>query len=272
MQQAAERMQECYSRAGWSSSGAIELIGLALYFGPKPVGVAIGRLEELRAAHPGDLATEANTAIWLGGLESMRGNFDVARAHVEYARNSYRALGLTTATVDQCGRAVAMIELLADSPEAAERALREACVLLEQLHQTAVFATRAAELAAALYELGRYDEASQWIRVARESAGDDDLDAALTRNPIEAKLLARQGELHKAQVLARGTLELVSETDALNRHAEALLALAEILEHAESKLEAEDLINQALRLYDKKENVAAAARAHRRRPSATAAH
>jgi tetratricopeptide (TPR) repeat protein len=145
-------------------------------------------------------------------------------------------------------------------------------VLLEQLHQTAVFATRAAELAAALYELGRYDEASQWIRVARESAGDDDLDAALTRNPIEAKLLARQGELHKAQVLARGTLELVSETDALNRHAEALLALAEFLEHAESKLEAEDLINQALRLYDKKENVAAAARAHRRRPSATAAH
>jgi tetratricopeptide (TPR) repeat protein len=135
-----------------------------------------------------------------------------------------------------------------------------------------VLATRAAELAAALYDLGRYDEAYEWIRVARESAGDDDLDAALTRNPIEAKLLVRQGKLDKAQVLARGTLELVSETDELNRHAEALLALAEILEHAGSKREAENLINQALSLYDKKENAAAAARVRRGLPTATAAH
>jgi tetratricopeptide (TPR) repeat protein len=101
MEQAAERMQECYLRAGWSSSGAVDLIGLALYFGPKPVGAGIARLEELRVAHAGDLATEANAAIWLGGLESMRGNFDVARAHVERARDSYGALGLTTATVEE---------------------------------------------------------------------------------------------------------------------------------------------------------------------------
>ena len=46
---------------------------------------------------------------------------------------------------------------------------------------------------------GSYDEASEWIRLARESAGGDDLDAALTRKPIEAKLLARQGSLEKAE-------------------------------------------------------------------------
>ena len=42
------------------------------------------------------------------------------------------------------------------------------------------------------------------------------------------------------------------QTDALNRHAEALLALAEILERVGSKGEADDLVNQALALYDRK--------------------
>jgi tetratricopeptide (TPR) repeat protein len=270
MEQAAERMQACYARTGWSSSGAVDLFGLALYFGPKPVGEAIAPLEELRAAHAGDLATEANAAIWIGGLESMRGNFDVARAHADRAHDAFVDLGLTTASIDACGRAVAMIELLAGIPEVAERALRKACALLQEQRQTAVLATRAAELAVALYEQGRYDEAAEWMHLARESAGGDDLDAALTRQPVEAKLLARQGELGEAERLARATLELVSRTDALNRHAEAFLALGEILERAGSKREAEEKITQALALYDRKGNAVAAARVRRRLLAATA--
>jgi DNA-binding SARP family transcriptional activator len=270
MEQAAERMQPCYERTGWSSSGAVDILGLALSFGPKPAGEAIARLENLRAAHTGDPATDANCAVWLGVLESMRGNFDLGRAHVEHARNSYGALGLTTAAVDQCGRAVAMIELLAGMPEVAERELRKACALLQEQHQTAVLATRAAELAVALYDQGRYDEAAEWSHLARESAGGDDLDAALTRQPVEAKLLARQGELGEAERLGCATLELVSRTDALNRHAEALLALGEILERAGSKLEAEERITQALALYDTKGNEAAAARLRRRLLEGTA--
>jgi tetratricopeptide (TPR) repeat protein len=270
MEQAAEQMQACYERTGWSSSGAVDILGLALSFGPKPAGEAIARLENLRAAHTGDPATDANCAVWLGVLESMRGNFDLGRAHVEHARNSYGALGLTTAAVDQCGRAVAMIELLAGMPEVAERELRKACALLQEQHQTAVLATRAAELAVALYDQGRYDEAAEWSHLARESAGGDDLDAALTRQPVEAKLLARQGELGEAERLGCAALELVSRTDALNRYAEALLALGEILERAGSKLEAEERITQALALYDTKGNEAAAARLRRRLLEATA--
>ena len=271
MEQGAERMQECYSRAGWSSAGAVELLGLALNFGPRPVGAGIARLEELRVAHAGDPATEANAAIWLGGLEAMRGNFDGAHTHFEHARNLYGALGLTTATVDHCGRAVGMIELLANLPQPAESALRASCTLLEQLHQTAVLATRAAELAAALYEQERYDEPAEWISLARASGGDDDLDAALTRNPVEAKLLARLGEPARGNSW-RATRWNSRQTDALNRHAEALLALAEILDRAGSKGEADDLVNRALALYERKENAAATARVRRRLPTTTAAH
>src|SRR5262249_43767299 len=156
----------------------------------------------------------------------------VARAHVARARSGYRDLGLQAAVIDNCGRALATIELLAGFPGRAEELLRASCAHLQESQHIAVLATRAAELAVALYEQDRYDEAAQWVRVARESAGDDDLDAALSWQPVEARILARKGALEEAERLARATLNLAARTDALNRHADTLLVLAEILELA----------------------------------------
>ena len=264
MEEASERITACYRRAGWSFSASVDLLGLALNFGPRPVDEAIARLDALTAEDTGDRAAEANSACWLGWLESMRANFDLARAHVERARAIFRDLGLTSGVVDSCGRATGGIELLAGSPEVAERSLRDACALLQELHNKPVLATRGAELAAALYEQGRYDEAAEWVRVARESAGDDDLDAALTRQPVEAKLLARLGDARDAEQLARATVSLVERTDALNRHADALVALAEILELAGSEDEGREYLKQALALYERKGNIAAARLARER--------
>ena len=117
----------------------------------------------------------------------MRGRTSSARGR------SYRELGLTTAVVDTCGRALAAIELLAGFPETAERLLRECCAELQELHQTSVLATRAAELAAALYEQGRYDEAADWVRVARDLPGTTTSTQRCHAQPVEAKILARQG-------------------------------------------------------------------------------
>jgi DNA-binding SARP family transcriptional activator len=269
MEHAAERAGTCYSRAGWSTAVVAELLGLALYFGPRPVGEAIERLESMTGSRAGDPAAEANLAIWLGPLEAMRGHFDVARAHAERGRRTFRELGLAKASVEYYGRSVAMIELLAGFPDAAERALREACVLLQEMHDSSLLATRAAELASVLYELRRYDEAAVWLDVARKSAGDDDLDAALTRGPVEAKVFARQGHLEKAERVALETVRIAERTDALGRRADALLALAETLALAGSKEEAEDKVNEALALYERKGNVAAAARVRARLPAST---
>jgi DNA-binding SARP family transcriptional activator len=264
MEEAAERVGTYYSRGGWSTSAAAEMLGLALYFGPRPVDEAIARLDQLSVYGTGDPAGEANSALWLGGLESMRCNFEIARAQVGRAHTLYLDLGLTGGAVDLCGRALAAVELLAGFPEVAERALREACAFLQESKQTAVLATRAAELAAAIYERGLYDEAAVWAGLARESAGADDLDAALTRQPVEAKILARLGGMAEAERLARATLSLVAQTDALNRHADALLALAEILDLAGSEREARENARQALALYEMKGNTAAAARVRER--------
>jgi phage shock protein A len=60
--------------------------------------------------------------------------------------------------------------------------------------------------------------------------------------------------------VARATLDLAGRTDALNRRAESLLALAEVLEQAGDEQEAQQHVATALGLYEQKGNVAAAAR------------
>jgi DNA-binding SARP family transcriptional activator len=269
MEKAAERAVACYGRSGWSASTALDYLGTALYFGPRSVRDAIARCQELLHVHQTDPASEANIEVWLGGLEAMRGNFELAREHMASARSGYRKLGLTIAVVDHCGRALAAIELLANSPETAEGLLRECCATLESSHQTSLLATRAAELAGAIYEQGRYDEAAAWTRVAHDCAGDDDLDAALARQPVEAKILARQGAVSEAEDLIRATLELVSRTDALNRHGDAFLALAEVLEEAGRESEACEALKNAVALYEQKGNVVSAERLRSRLPRVT---
>jgi len=53
----------------------------------------------------------------------------------------------------------------------------------------------------------------------------------------------------------------VARTDALNRHADSLLALAEILRVQGEEDEALENIHEALRLYEQKGNVVSAERA-----------
>jgi DNA-binding SARP family transcriptional activator len=264
MEDSASRAARHYGRAGWSPSSALELVGSALYYGPKPVSEAIDQCEGLLREHDGDRASEANIIVWLGGLEAMRNNFADARAHVLRARTIYKEFGLTVAAIDTCGRVFAAIDMLAETPHDAEQALLECCEILQQRGQTAVLATRAGELAQAIYEQGRYEEAEFWAALASNAAGRDDLDAALSWQPVKAKVLARQGRIDEAERLARETLKLVSRSDSVNRNADSFTALAEILDLADRQGEAEEAIRTALRLYRQKGNLASAGRARAR--------
>jgi tetratricopeptide (TPR) repeat protein len=257
---AASRAATHYRRSGWSPSNALDHLGVALYFGPTPVSDGMAQCETLLREYEGDRASEANILVWMGGLEGLRGNFEAARALVSRARGNYEELGLTMAATDTCGRVLGSIEMNAGCPEKAEEALRQACELLEQMHQTAVLATRAAQLADAVYAQGRIDQAEFWTRVARTSAGEEDLDAKLCWQPVQAKLFASNGALEEAERLARETLVLVSGTDALGRHADSLLVLAEILRLSARLDEADKLTNESLRLYEVKGSVVAAER------------
>jgi tetratricopeptide (TPR) repeat protein len=257
-EEAAGRASEHYRRAGWSPSTSLGDVACALYYGPRDVDSAIARCEALLLKHDGDRATEANLLVWLGGLEAMLGHFPAARESVAQAGQRYEQLGLD---LDTYLRLSAAVEMFAGFPDFAEAALRTSCAALQANEHIPVLATRAAELADAINEQGRPDEADTWIRLARESAGDDDLDAAFVSQYVHAKVLARLGEVDSAERSAREALNLVTQTDALNRHGDSLLALAEILRLQDRENEADEQIREALRLYEQKGNVVSAERA-----------
>jgi len=257
-EEAAERAAEHYRRAGWSPSTSLGDLACALYYGPREVTTAIARCKALLLEHDGDRASEANLLVWLGGLEAMRGHFSEARELVGRAEQRYEQLGLGA---ENYLRLRGAVEMFAGSPDVAEEALRRSCTMLQQYEQVQVLATRAAELADALYEQGRYDEAETWIRVARESAGSDDLDATFAWRYVHARILTRLGAIDEAELHARGALDVMARTDALNRHADALLALAAIRRAQGRDDEALENIHAALRLYEQKGNLVSAGRA-----------
>jgi DNA-binding SARP family transcriptional activator len=261
LEEASTRAAAHYKRAGWSPSTALEYLGTALVFGPKPVEAALAQCAELLIEHDGDRASEANIVAWQGGLEAMQGRFDEGRSQVARARAIYRELGLESGAVDVCGRVLAAIEMLAGRPDAAADALRASCGFVQGLGQTPLLATRAGELAAALYAQKSYAEAETWADLAQHSAGADDLDAALSWQPTRARLLASRGVLSDAQQLAREAVEGARRTDSLNRQGDCLLALADIFRMAGDVTNASTVTQEAVRLYETKGNLISALRA-----------
>jgi hypothetical protein len=151
--------------------------------------------------------------------------------------------------------------VLAGEPDRAAEALRASCVVLQERGQTAVLATRAAELADAMCEQGRYDDAEAWAYAARKSAGSDDLDAAFSWRYAQAKILLRRGAFGEAHELARDALDLVARTDALNRRADCLVVLAQVLIGQDRDADASESLHSAQRLYEQKGNIVSRARA-----------
>jgi tetratricopeptide (TPR) repeat protein len=258
-EEAAARAAEHYRRAGWSPSTSLGELASALYLGPRDVTSAIARCRDLLLEHKGDRASEANLLVWLGGLVGMRGHFSDARELIAQAAQRYEQLGLS---VEPHLRVRGSVEMLAGAPDVAEEALTEACAALLKHGQNAVLATRAAELADSICEQGRHEEAETWIRRARELAGSDDLDAAFAWRYVHAKILARRGAVEEAHTFAREALDLVAPTDALNRHGDALLVLAEIARLRGRENHVRQHVRDALRLYEQKGNVVATERAN----------
>jgi DNA-binding SARP family transcriptional activator len=261
LDEASTRAAAHYKRAGWSPSTALEYLGTALAFGPKPVETALDQCAQLLIEHDGDRGSEANIIAWQGSLDAMQGRFDEGRRLVARARTIYQELGLESGAVDVCGRVLAAIEMLAGRPDLAAEALLASCEFVQRLGQTPLLATRAGELAAALYAEKRYDEAETWVDLAQRLAGADDLDAALSWQPTGARLRARRGALRDAQQLAHKAVEDARRTDSLNRQGDCLLALADILRMAGDDTNASPITQDAVHLYETKGNLISAQRA-----------
>lgn len=259
LEAAARKAAQHYRLADWSPSTCLSALMTALYYGPRPVEDAIADAQQLLVEHAGDPASEANVLQWLGGLEGMLGRFDDARAHIFRARNLYEELGLRFGAIDSCGLVLADVETLAGRMNVSEQHLREGCDVCLRTNESALLASRAAQLADALYSLGDYDEAEEWAQISREHIGAQDLHAEACWRGIASRLAARRGDLRLAMRLIGEANEIMAPSDALNQRAKLQVERAEVCRLAGKGREARRAVQEAIMLYETKGNSVAAA-------------
>ncbi len=209
--------------------------------GPTPADEALARYDGMRELVSGDLRLRIG---WFGGrgrVEAMRGNFDVARKLVAEATAVAEGLANPFARDGQVGPAEGDIELAAGDAPGAIRAYRRAIEAYERAGELGYLASLVGPLVDALLANGELDEAlevsARWP--ADQLTVPEDIDAQAGWRRARAKVLARDGQLEEAEVLAREGVAMASETDFLPLHADALADLAEVLRLAGKPEEAE---------------------------------
>jgi tetratricopeptide (TPR) repeat protein len=237
-------------------------IASSLWFGPTPAEEGIRRCEAMRQEVSESPESDAAILRHLAGLHAMVGRFEHARQLLATSNAVYADLGLTLNAATSQNEAV--VELLAGNPAAAEESLRVGYRALEEMGERAFLSTTAAFLARAILEQGRDREAEDLAdQSARLGASRDLLTQVLWRG-VRARALARRGEIREAVALAREAVALAEATDFVNHQADALLDLSEVLEATRHGDEAVVAASGALRLFEMKGNVVAAATTRRR--------
>jgi tetratricopeptide (TPR) repeat protein len=197
----------------------------------------------------------------------MAGSFAEARELAAANRQVLEELGLRV-TAASSAETYGIVEMLAGDPVAAEREVAWGYETLDEIGESANFPDLAAKLADALYAQGRDDRALELSEISKRATAPDDLSAGVQWRAVQAKVLARKGDLDRAEALAREAVALAGETDFLVLRADALMDLAEVLRFAEREGETAPVLEQALELYEQKGNVVGAERARGLLPDA----
>jgi len=233
----------------------------AMLYGPMPVDDALRRCDGVRAHAASNRRLGVSLCSIRSQLEAMRGHFDRARELIAEARALEQGLGLPFMIDVGIAPAVAFVELLAGDAAAAEAVLRPACDGLEQTGELGFLSTMAYFLAQALAAQSRdadaYAVTERWR--PDELTVPEDVDAHVGWGCVRATLLARRGDLVEAERLARAAVDMASDTDFLYLRAGAHATLAEVLRLAGSPSESAASLAEAIRRYEQKGNVVAAA-------------
>ncbi len=241
--------RERFAVVGWRA--------MAIALGPAPVDAAIEECEAFRALVAASPAAVASTLNPLALLRAMRGEHETAGALLDEASAILHELGGLSAGVSHLE---AFARLLSGRPELAEAPLRADLETLQGMSEGGVLATTTALLAQAVYAQGRVAEAGELCRAIDARAVEHDTLTLAIWHGVHAKVLAREGRGDEAETLARQAVALLEPTDLLSLKADAMLDLAEVLNTG-----TDQLVADAVALYERKGNTTAAARARDRR-------
>lgn len=261
---ANEKMREHAERAG-NGKALVEATfwrRAALGLGPSPRRVVKAEGEKLPAATDSKMA-QLGRPILRSQVIAMEGRIDEAVGTVEAVRREMLEIGvkmLWASTSMQTGWYLSW----ADRWEEAERVLRQGYDVLLEAGETGFRSTTAAELANALYNLGRYEEASAMAREACDTGPADDVATQAGWRRVEAKLAARAGDTETALRLISEIEELWTGSDFLNMIGLSYSDIAEAYRLLGRIEDARRAYERALTLFQQKENDIMAATVKRR--------
>ena len=254
-----------HARRAGDRAAVVQLVAHGVandYWGPMPAEEGLRRaaraMEELADAP----TLRARAQVFVAGFLGMQGRFDEARALVEESRAVLREMG-STLFASTVGFVVGPLEVWASNPAAAEAELRANCEALQRMGERVWLCSFACFLAEALYVQGKYDEADHWVGVGRDTAAEDDLEAQADWRCVRGKLLARRGRFEEAEALVREGLAIAQRTDEIDHIADAWADVSEVLRLAGRDTEAVEAAQQAIAMYERKGNIAAASNLRR---------
>jgi tetratricopeptide (TPR) repeat protein len=169
----------------------------------------------------------------------------LASAHADAAED-----GLNLGT--NLSQNAAAVELLAGDPTAAAVLAERGCRILEEAGERGWLSTGACYYAEALYELGRLDDAEEWARKGLDLAAPEDAVTQTLARQVQAKVLARRGQLAAADSQAREAVAIAGRTDGLIAQGDTLRDLGEVLELSGCRDEAAAALHEALEHYERK--------------------
>ncbi len=225
-------------------------IGSIHTHGPTPADEARAELEVLAGAAQG-LVVEAALSRALGRIAAMEGNFDEARDLMQCGREPLAEAGLLI-HYWSTSQGSAFVEEAAGNREREEEILREAVKRLDELGERPYYSTNAVALADCLAAQHRDDEALESAEVSRRASPAGDVVNFIYADAVEARILARRGELEAAERLAHATVERAEDTDFWRIRSTAYEALGEVLARAGKRHEARAAYEHAVRICEEK--------------------
>jgi tetratricopeptide (TPR) repeat protein len=239
-----------YSLAGHALS---QQIG-ALAWGPTPVEHCLKFVSEIPDEFRPLLGRSLFTLLFVAMMRAYAGQFAEARAACNEAKLLAAEHG-NEAWEASTTQFHGIVELYAGNIAAAERMLKDGFERLGELGDKTFRPSLATLLAEALLLQGRDVEAEELLEVAEDIAQPGDFDPQVRSRAVRARILARRGDLARAQRLAQEAVEIAARTDAIVLHGDALLALAEVLRVSGSTDESRMTLQDAVELFERKENL-----------------
>ena len=235
--------------------------GLALLGGPTPLPEVVERLEELRARAGGRPSDQWGPLCLLASAHGLEGRLEEARELAERGRAILEELGQWGRVAGFALPTQAGIELLAGKPRAAESLLRRSLELLTETGDEQSSPEIMCEIAEALSEQGRYDEAEALAVSGNDAAASDDWHTRTLSCRVRAAVFAGRGRLEEAETLAREALALGKQSDEPVWLGRLHLRLAEVLRQAGKDADAAEEARTAAELFERKGAVVLAERA-----------